>query len=199
MDDDDLAERKAKKLLELLEKRWENQVAVNAHQTMQEKRWNKQDDIPLTKDVIILRAHLRMIEDKAKEELTKAELSFTAYKTLNETALARVIIFNKRREGEASRLSLDIYKTASTSPINKDIYETLSPLEKELSNLLTCIEVRGKRDRKIPVFFTERMKQSIDLLLKRRAEAGIPSDNPFLFARPGALTNIRGCDSEKIC
>lgn len=39
------------------------------------------------------------------------------------------------------------------------------------------------------------MKQSIDLLLKRRAEAGIPSDNPFLFARPGALTNIRGCDS----
>lgn len=159
MNDDDLAERKAKKFLELLEKNWKNHVSVSAHQTMQEKRWNKQDDIPLTKDVITLRDHLRMIEDKAKEELTK-ERSLTAYKTLNETVLAQVIIFNKRREGEASRLSLDIYKTASTTPINKDIYETLSPLEKKLSSLLTRIEVRGKRDRKVPVFFTERMKES---------------------------------------
>ena len=190
MNDDDLAEKKAKKFLELLEKDWKNHVAVSAHQTMQEKRWNKQDDIPLTKDVVALRDHLRKIEDKAKEELTK-ELSLTAYKTLNETVLAQVIIFNKRREGEASRLSLHIYKTAST---NKDIYETLSPLEKQLSGLLTRIEVRGKRDRKVPVFFTERMKESIDLLLERRDEAGIPAENPYLFARPGALTNIRGCD-----
>ena len=166
-------------------------MAVSAHQTMQEKRWNKQDDIPLTKDVITLRDHLRMIEDKAKEELSK-ERSLTAYKTLNETVLAQVIIFNKRREGEASRLSLDIYKTASTTPINKDIYETLLPLEKQLSSLLTRIEVRGKRDRK--VFFTERMKESIDLLIERRDEALIPAENPYLFARPGALTNIRGCD-----
>lgn len=52
MNDDDLAERKAKKFLELLEKNWKNYVSVSAHQTMQEKRWNKQDDIPLTKDVM---------------------------------------------------------------------------------------------------------------------------------------------------
>lgn len=193
MNDDDLAERKAKKFLELLEKNWKNYVSVSAHQTMQEKRWNKQDDIPLTKDVMTLRNYLRMREDEAKEELTK-ELSLAAYKTLNETVLAQLIIFNKRREGEASRLSLDTYRTASKSPINMDIYETLSPLEKELSKLLTRIEIRGKRDRKVPVFLTERMKESIDLLIKRREEAGIPEENPYLFARPGAITNIRGCD-----
>lgn len=193
MNDDDLAERKAKKFLELLEKNWKNHVSVSAHQTIQEKRWNKQDDIPLTKNVMTLRDHLRMVEDKAKEELTQ-ELSLTAYKMLNETVLAQVIIFNKRREGEASRLTLDTYKTASTNPINEDIYETLSPLEKELSKLLTRIEVRGKRGRKVPVFLTERMQESIDLLIKRRDEAGIPAENPYLFARPGAMTNIRGCD-----
>lgn len=193
MNDDDLAERKAKKFLELLDKNWKNYVSVSAHQTIQEKRWNKQDDIPLTKNVMTLRDHLRMVEDKAKEELTQ-ELSLTAYKMLNETVLAQVIIFNKRREGEASSLTLDTYKTTSTNPINEDIYETLSPLEKELSKLLTRIEVRGKRSRKVPVFLTERMQESIDLLIKRRDEAGIPAENPYLFARPGAMTNIRGCD-----
>lgn len=70
-----------------------------------------------------------MREDEAKEELTK-ELSLTAYKTLNEMVLAQLIIFNKRREGEASRLSLDTYRTASKSPINMDIYETVSTRER---------------------------------------------------------------------
>ncbi|KAI3376190.1 hypothetical protein L3Q82_016405 [Scortum barcoo] len=193
MNDDDLAEKKAKKFLELLEKNWKNHVSVSAHQTIQEKRWNKQDDIPLTKDVMTLRTHLREVEDKAKGELTQ-HLSLTAYKTLNEVVLAQVIVFNKRREGEASRLTLETYKKASTNPINEDIYETLSPLEKELSKLLTRIEIRGKRGRKVPVFLTERMKESIDLLITRRDEAGIPAENPYLFARPGAMTNIRGCD-----
>ncbi|KAM9488366.1 uncharacterized protein Hap1MRO34_005317 isoform 1-T1 [Clarias gariepinus] len=193
MNDDDLAEKRAKKFLELLEKNWKNSVSVSAHQSIEEKRWNKQDDIPLTKDVKALMDHLRQVEDEAKEELTKW-LSLSAYKTLNETVLAQVIIFNKRREGEASRLSLEAYKKAGTNPINKDIYESLSPLEKQLSKLLTRIEVRGKRGRKVPVFLTERMKESIELLNKCRAEAGVPAENPYLFARPGVMTNIRGCD-----
>ncbi|XP_067291008.1 uncharacterized protein [Pseudorasbora parva] len=160
---------------------------------MQEKRWNKEDDIPLTKNVIALRNHLRMVEDDARAEL-KQQMSLRAYKTLNETVLAQVIIFNKRREGEASRLTLEIYTKASTSAINEDIYETLSPLEKELSKILTRIEIRGKRGKKVPVFLTDRMKESIDLLVKRREEAGVPAENPYLFARPGVMTNIRGCD-----
>ncbi|KAJ4936945.1 hypothetical protein JOQ06_001529 [Pogonophryne albipinna] len=193
MNEDDLGEKRAKKFFELLEKNWKNYVSVSAHQTIKENSWNKQDDIPLTKNVMALRDHLRIVEDEAREKLSQ-QLSLPAYKQLNEAVLAQVIIFNKRREGEASRLTLDTYKKVNTTSINDDIYETLSPLEKELSKLLTRIEIRGKRGRKVPVFFTERMKESIDLLIKWRDEAGIPADNPYLFARPGAMTNIRGCD-----
>ncbi|XP_073722739.1 uncharacterized protein [Misgurnus anguillicaudatus] len=193
MNEDDLAEKKAKKFLELLEKNWRNSVSVTAHQTIQEKRWNKDDDIPLTKNVIALRDHLRMVEDEARKELTE-QMDLHAYKTLNESVLAQVIIFNKRREGEASRLTLDVYMKASTSAINEDIYKTLSPLEKQLSKLLTRIEIRGKRGKKVPVFLTKRMKASIDLLVQKRVEAGVPAENPYLFARPGVMTNIRGCD-----
>lgn len=108
-----------------------------------------------------------MVEDKAREELTQ-QPNLTAYKMLNESDLAQFIIFNKRSEGEVSRFTLETYKTASTNPINEDIYETLSPLEKELNKLLTHIEIWGKRRKKVPVFFVERMKESIDLLIKRR-------------------------------
>lgn len=178
MNDDDSSEKAAKKFLELLQKNWQTNVSVSAHQTIQEKRWNKQNDIPLTKNVIALRDHLRMVEDKAREELAQ-QLSLPAYKMLNETVLAQIIVFNKRREGEASRLTLEVYKNhTSTNPINEDIYSTLSPLEKELSKLLTRIEVRGK---KVPIFLTERIKESIDLLIKWRDEAGVPAENPYLL------------------
>ncbi|KAI7789871.1 hypothetical protein IRJ41_021112, partial [Triplophysa rosa] len=193
INDDDLAERKAKKFYELLEKNWRNSVSITAHQSIQEKRWNKQDDIPLTKNVIVLRDHLRKVEDEAVRQLTQ-QMNLHAYKTLNETVLAQVIIFNKRREGEASRLTLDTYKQASTGTINEDIFGTLSPLEKELSKLLTRLEIRGKRGKKVPVFLTTRMKESIDLMLQKREEAGVLAENPHLFARPGVMTNIRGCD-----
>ena len=154
MNENEVGEKKAKRFFELLEKHWKNHVSVGAHQTIQEKRWNKEDDIPLTKNVMTLRDHLRKVEDEAKGELMERQ-SLTAYKALNETVLAQVIIFNKRREGEASRLPLETYKKARTSPINEDIYEMLSPLEKELSRLLTRIEIRGKRGRKVPVFLTD--------------------------------------------
>ncbi|XP_029987175.1 uncharacterized protein LOC115417411 isoform X2 [Sphaeramia orbicularis] len=193
MNDDDLEEKRGKKFLELLDKNWKCDVSVSAHQSIQEKRWNKQDDIPLTRDVMTLRNHLRMVEDKARDELTQQQ-SLMAYRTLNETVLAQVIVFNKRREGEASRLTVEAYKKACTNPINQDIYETLSPLEKELSKLLTRIEVRGKRSRKVPIFLTERMKNSVDLLVTWREKAGVLEENPYLFARPGVMTSIRGCD-----
>ncbi|KAJ4920845.1 hypothetical protein JOQ06_022243, partial [Pogonophryne albipinna] len=150
MNEDDLGEKRAKRFFELLEKNWKNYVSVSAHQTIKENSWNKQDDIPLTKNVMALRDHLRIVEDEAREKLSQ-QLSLPAYKQLNEAVLAQVIIFNKRREGEASRLTLDTYKKVNTTSINDDIYETLSPLEKELSKLLTRIEIRGKRGRKMEV------------------------------------------------
>ena len=153
----------------------------------------KDNYIPVTKNVMALRNHLRMVEDTAREELAQ-QLSLPAYRKLNETVLVQVINFNKRHEEEASHLTLETYKKASTNPMKEDIYETLSPLEKELSKLLTHIEIRGKRGSKVPIFLTERMIESIDLLIKWRDEAGIPAENRYLFARPGAMSNIRGCD-----
>ncbi|XP_049895877.1 uncharacterized protein LOC126387392 [Epinephelus moara] len=193
MTSDVLNEKKAKKFKELLDSSWSNYVSTNAHSTMEQRKWNKDDCVPLTEDVVTLQNYLRKIEDDAKAEL-RERVSTTAYKMLSESLLAQIIVFNKKREGEASRLTLDTYLKADTGPVNKDIYATLSPVEKQLSQKLTRIVTRGKRGRKVPILLLDRTKSSLDFLIKKRSEVGILEENPFLFARIGTTTNIRGCD-----
>ncbi|CAK6964053.1 uncharacterized protein LOC104929912 isoform X8 [Scomber scombrus] len=141
MTSDVLGENKAKKFKELLDNSWSCYVSTNAHSTMEQRRWNKEDCVPLTEDVITLQNYLRKIEDESKAELKKC-VSTTAYKRLCESLLAQIIVFNKKREGEASRLTLETYLKADTGPVNKDIYDTLSPVEKQMSHRLTRIVTR---------------------------------------------------------
>ncbi|XP_048048612.1 uncharacterized protein LOC125269706 [Megalobrama amblycephala] len=190
---DVVAEKKTKKFKELLDKMWSNYVATNAHSSMEQNKWNKDESVPLTKDILVLQNHLRAIEDKAKADL-KQTVTVAAYKRLSESLLAQVIVFNKKREGEASRITLEMFLKADSGQVNKDIYETLSPVEKILSHRLTRMVTRGKRGRKVPVLFLDRTKASIDFMIELRDKVGVLKDNPFLFANIGTTTNIRGCD-----
>ncbi|XP_059900285.1 uncharacterized protein LOC132451691 isoform X2 [Gadus macrocephalus] len=194
MTSDVLTEKRAKKFKQLLDSSWSTFVSTNAHSTMEQRRWNKEDSVPLTKAVVTLQNYLRKIEDEAKVELKKCASNTTAYKKLTESLLAQIIVFNKKREGEASRLTLETYLKADTGPVNEDIYETLSAVEKQLSHRLTRIVTRGKRGRKVPILLLDRTKTSLDFMIEKRKEVGVIDDNPFLFARIGTETNIRGCD-----
>ncbi|XP_041860774.1 uncharacterized protein LOC121652200 isoform X1 [Melanotaenia boesemani] len=189
---DGKAEKKAKKFKELLDTSWSTYVSTNAHSTIEQRKWGKEDSVPLTEDIVTLQNYLRKAENEAMAEL-RERVSTTAYKKLSESLLAQ-IVFNKKREGEASRLTLETYLNTNTGQMNKDIYETLSPVEKQLSQRLTHLVTRGKRGRKVPILLLERTKASLDFLIKKRREVGILEENPFLFARLGTTTNLRGCD-----
>jgi hypothetical protein len=172
MTSDVITEKRAKKFKQLLDSSWSTFVSTNAHSTMEQRRrqCNKEDSVPLTKDVVTLQNYLRKIEDEAKVELKECASNTTAYKKLTESLLAQIIVFNKKREGEASRLTLETYLKADTGPVNKDIYETLSAVEKQLSHRLTRIVTRGKRGRKGPILLLERTKTSLDFMIEKRKE-----------------------------
>ncbi|XP_059367596.1 uncharacterized protein LOC132106022 [Carassius carassius] len=193
MDSDVKTERAAKKFKELLESSWSIHVSTNAHSSLEQRRCGKEDTVPLTEDVITLQNYLRKVEDGAKTELTE-RVSTTAYRKLSESLLAQIIVFNKKREVEASRLTLETYLKADTGPVNKDIYETLSPVEKQMSHRLTRLVTHGKTGRKVSILLLERTKASLDFLVEKRREVGILEENPFLFARLSTTTNLRGCD-----
>lgn len=63
------------------------------------------------------------------------------------------------------------------------------------------VEIRGKRGRKVPMLLTPQMKKSIDLLIEKRKEVGIPDDNPYIFARASkqSLSHLRGWECLKKC
>jgi len=63
-------------------------------------------------------------------------------------------------------------------------------------NRLDMVEIRGKRGRKVPVILTTEMTNSINLLIKKRKDVGIPDENPYVFARPSrqSLDHMRACD-----
>ena len=71
-------EKKAKKFKELLDNSWSTYVSTNAHSTTEQRKWGKEDSVPLTEDVATLQNYLRKAEDEAKAELT-------AYKKLSES------------------------------------------------------------------------------------------------------------------
>lgn len=183
MTSDVLTEKKAKKFKELLDNSWSTYVLTNAHSTMEQQKWNKEDSVPLTEDVVTLQSCLRKIEAKAE---LREHVSATGYKKLIESLLAQIIVFNKKREGETSLLTMELYLKADTSSVNKDVNETLSAVEKLLSHRLTRIVTCGKRGRKVPVLLLELTKISLDFMIEKWRAVGILDDSPFLFARLGA-------------
>uniref|UniRef100_A0AAV2KX26 Uncharacterized protein n=1 Tax=Knipowitschia caucasica TaxID=637954 RepID=A0AAV2KX26_KNICA len=120
MKSDVVGENKAKKFKELLDKMWSDYVSANAHSSIEQNKWNKDDSVPLTKDIVALQNHLRTIEDQAIADL-RQNVTVSSYKQLSESLLAQVIVFNKKREGEASRITLETFKSADTGHMNKDM------------------------------------------------------------------------------
>ncbi|XP_026054801.1 uncharacterized protein LOC113040760 [Carassius auratus] len=137
--------------------------------------------------------HLKSVEQVSKDKL-KENVNGAEWKILAETLLCQIILFNRRREGEASKLLLASYVNRNVKPPNEDVVKSLTKLERELCNELTRLEIRGKRGKKVPVLLTKDMLESMDLLNESRSTVGISDSNPYVFARLGALTHIRGSD-----
>ena len=55
------------------------------------------------------------------------------------------------------------------------------------------VEIKGKRDRKVPLLLTKEVKEAIDVLVEKRAEVDINQENPYLFAATGngSLGHVR--------
>lgn len=116
------------------------------------------------------------------------------WKVLAETLLSQIILFNRRRVGEASKFLLTSYGSRNAKLPNEDVVKSLTKLEQQLCNELTRLEIRGKKGKKVPVLLTKDMVESMDMLNESRSKVGIDKDNPYVFARVGALTHIRGSD-----
>ncbi|KAM9699286.1 uncharacterized protein ACNS7B_008355 [Menidia menidia] len=185
--------KEARTFRRLYETRWNEMISSASLRTLQESKWNAPLLLPFTKDVQMLHSYL----DVQQQHLYDKLMTMTSPQTWAELAkvtLTQVILFNRRRAGEVSKMPLSAFLSLNPSHPQEDINEALSDLEKRLCQHFKRIEIRGKRGRKVPVLLTPAMQQSLNFLVNKRQECGVLQDNTYLFARPSTYSCYRGSD-----
>ncbi|XP_036814928.1 uncharacterized protein LOC110501685 isoform X1 [Oncorhynchus mykiss] len=193
MTEDRDAEAQARRFIELLENDWNNCFSGLSLSAV--PQCDEVDVSSLTEDLIKLQKFLKVAEDTAKRELLESPTN-AVWKKLNETLLAEIALFNRKRTGEVAKMLLETYTNRKKSPASADIFNSLSRLEQELGDdKLTRVEIEGKNGRTMPVLLTARMISSLEILIANRDKVGVSKDNPYVFARsPDAASYVRGSD-----
>ncbi|XP_041966751.1 uncharacterized protein LOC121724336 isoform X6 [Alosa sapidissima] len=187
------AAKDARRFRSVYEARWNELISAASLRTMHESKWNVPQLIPFTKDVQKLHSYLDMQQEQFYNELS-SEPSKNTWLHLTKITLTQVMMFNRRRTGEVSKMPLSTYFAPNPVDLQEDVGMALSELEKKLCQHFRRLEIRGKRGRKVPVLLTPEMQRSLDLLVAKRLECGILKENGYLFARPSVLTCYRGSD-----
>ena len=185
----------------LLELNWTDDISLNALKTIREDKRNKASQmIPLADDVKQLSAHLKKVGNENFKVLVSSEsvVDAKAWETLNEVTLTQLIVFNRKRAGEVSKMKITDYRAkhlVSTGPEWKSL---LSTTEKGLCKKYPRVDILGKGDRPVTVIFPPHITRNLDLLLDTRSDIAART-NDFLFPRIhyGSEGHIRGTDCLK--
>lgn len=189
------AERKDLKILKkLIESQWADEISAQAGLNLNEKKWNKQELLPLTSDLKKLNIFLEKCANESFQLLNMDPCNFDAYNTLKETIYTQIILLNRRRPAEVAQIKIDAYQTILTNETinNSEFLNCLSETEQILMNSFSRIVIRGKRGRGVPILLSPKMKQHFDYLVSKHNN--FVKDNKYIFHTGG-----KGCfDGTKI-
>ncbi len=190
----------AEEFLQLCELTWRDRVSTHAHRTLYQGKRNKPNILPTNADVVKMSAFLHEAGNREVELVQDArgEQIGPAWKRLNEVALCHLIMFNRRRQGEVSKMKLEDFRKHTTASVNGECL--LTDLERHLCKMFRVVEIVGKRGRTVPVLLSNEAVAWLSALVAKRNEAGVAHDNTYLFARCsyGGTGHIRGCDCIRV-
>ncbi|XP_072239331.1 uncharacterized protein [Leuresthes tenuis] len=163
--------------------------------------------LPLLSSLSSLVLYLRRLQHSAFLSLSRQLQSAEAWRLLCHSSLALLILYNRRRECEVSKLSIAEYRARVTPqcpvPVPPGAPPALTPLEASLSPFerlvlphLPRVGVQGKRGRIQPLILPPHCEPCLELLLQTRLDVGVDPANPYVFARPyhSPATPLRGTD-----
>ena len=140
----------------LLVTEWKHRIGHQALLQSEQRKFNKVDILPISRDVLLIREHLDSETTKCVAEyLTGQGCALKAKKLL----ACKITVFNKRRGMEFIKSTKDEIKEAiairGDRPLHQvtELHENLSPIEKELSRKMKLLCVKGKQGKGVPVLF----------------------------------------------
>lgn len=175
--------KQAETFLALMKNEWTDAVSTNALNTLRRRKDNTPENLPLTDDLLKVKNFITDALPKLVAKL-QCDKNYTAWRQLAQMIIARLIIFNKRRPAEVSKLLLNAFQNRPKwKDVNTDeVTKNLADLEKKFLDRLDLVMVPGKRSRKVPILICPDAAEPLKILVETRATVGIPEKNPFVFA-----------------
>lgn len=157
---------------------------------------------PLLSSLSCLVRYLRHQQHSSFLSLTRSPHSAEAWRLLCHSSLSLLILYNRHRECEVAKLTIQDYRkrliqpyTNSNSPAT-GTEALLSPFERHVLCHLPRASVLGKRGRIQPLILPTRFESYLDLLLQTSPNVGVDPESPYVFSRPyhSPATPLRGTD-----
>lgn len=119
--------------LALVESEWGDKISSFSLATLSKRKRNNVELLPLASDLQKIKSYMEDSMKVLSETLQDAPTP-DAWGELCQVTASRLIIFNKRRSGEASRLLLEDYENRPNwgDARCQEIYQSLHPLESQL-------------------------------------------------------------------
>ena len=177
--------------------KWNALISATALRNLAEAKWNAPTLMPFTEDVQKLHQFLDKMQGVYSSALSESPSPKT-WTDLAKVCLTQTILFNRRREGEVASMPLDVFLTRDRTDPHQDLDWALSEVEKKLCRHFTRIVTRGKRGRPVPILLTPKMLCALELLVDQRIACGVLKGNIYMFARPEAMSHLRGSDCMRV-
>lgn len=133
--------------------------------------------------------------------LTRSPHSAEAWRLLCHSSLSLLILYNRHRECEVAKLTIEDYHNRVTPQADcgggpSAMEALLSPFERQVLRHLPRAGVLGKRGRVQPLIFPPHCESCLDLLLQTSPNVGVDPESPYVFSRPyhSPATPLRGTD-----
>ncbi|XP_022111106.1 uncharacterized protein LOC110990416 [Acanthaster planci] len=172
----------AEEFLQLCELKWKDLVSTHAHRTLYQGKCNKVAILPTNADVVHLSLFLHEAGNRELQLLqgARGRQIRPVWQKLNEVSLCYLIMFNRRRQGEISKMKLEDFHKHSTTKLEGECL--LSDLECQLCKMFRVFKIVGKRGKTVPVLLSNEAVAWLNALVATRHEAGVAQDNDFLCA-----------------
>ncbi|XP_074035307.1 uncharacterized protein isoform X1 [Leptinotarsa decemlineata] len=123
--------------LHLMNMEWTIRISSNALSTLHRRKINATELLPLTNDLVKVSKYIdeSILATKLELEGNRSNATWTKLATL---VLARIILFNKRRSGEAARMKMSDYisRPSWKEHNTEEIKFSLTPIEQKLAEHL---------------------------------------------------------------
>ncbi|CAG9826831.1 unnamed protein product [Diabrotica balteata] len=176
-----------KDLRKLIQGHWCSEVSSIALKVLNERQWEKPTTLPLSEDIQAFQTYVHSLANAAYNELLDNININVNYKILTECVLALTVAFNRKRIGDVQYLKISTYNRILDITNENAFLESLTTVEKVLSQRFKRVVTGGKGSKCIAILFSPQIQKFITLMLKIREQANVvPTSNPYMFANPGS-------------